>query len=192
MTPRNRGWGISLAPRDGPGRARAVALLVLFLAGCEPADESALRDWMAEQRRQFEAGGVVAAAHAPVPTPVVAMAESVAGLAGRGAGGDPFDTRRLSGLPPMQRPTPARADQPLEARPLSSLRMVGSLRRGDEVVALVQADLQVYQVPVGTVLGTNRARVLRISEDGITLREAQRGPQGEPLVRTLTLPMQGR
>lgn len=92
----------------------------------------------------------------------------------------------------MQRPTPARADQPLEARPLSSLRMVGSLRRGDEVVALVQADLQVYQVPVGTVLGTNRARVLRISEDGITLREAQRGPQGEPLVRTLTLPMQGR
>jgi type IV pilus assembly protein PilP len=112
-------------------------------------------------------------------------------FAGAGAVSDPFDPRRLSG---SLQPRTARAtgsDQPLTARPLSALRMVGSLRRGDEVVALVQADQQVYQVPVGAVLGLSRARVLHISDEGITLHEALRGPQGEPRVRTLTLPLLG-
>ncbi|WP_165493151.1 pilus assembly protein PilP [Hylemonella gracilis] len=179
---------MSLAPHGGLGGARLGALLILLLAGCEPADESALRAWMAEQRRQYDAGTAVTAA----PTPAVAGVESIAGTAGRVEAEDPFDPRRLSGSQPLQQQAAARTDQPLEARPLSSLRMVGSLRQGDQVVALVQADLQVYQVPVGAVLGSNRARVLRISEDGITLREALRGPQGEPLARVLTLPMQGR
>jgi type IV pilus assembly protein PilP len=145
---------------------------------------------MAEQRRQFDAAAAVSPAPmaAPVQTPAVEPAAPRM-PAGRIGGGDPFDPRRLAG-PPQERMA-ASPDQPLAARPLSSLRMVGSLRRGDEVVALVQADQQVYQVPVGAVLGMDRARVLRISEDGITLRVALRGPQGEPLARTLTLPLHG-
>lgn len=70
--------------------------------------------------------------------------------------------------------------------------MVGSLRRGDEVVALVQADVQIYQVPVGALLGKNQAQVLRITEEGITLQEPPRGLPGQSRARTVTLPLQGR
>lgn len=175
-----RGLSLSRAQRGGLNRVLALVWLALALAGCEQAEESALRDWMAEQRRPFDAGAALAPEPVPAPAPTPA---------GRIAGGDPFDARRLSG-PPQQRMA-ASPDQPLAARPLSSLRMVGSLRRGDEVVALLQADQQVYQVPVGAVLGTDRARVLRISEDGITLRVALPGAQGEPLARTFTLPLHG-
>ncbi|MDF3822807.1 pilus assembly protein PilP [Leptospira sp. 96542] len=145
---------------------------------------------------QAQATVATAPAPAPAPASVPALAEPampapvVPAPAGWLAGGDPFDPRRLSGAPSAQPPMPARVDQPLEARPLSSLRMVGSLRRGEDVVALVQADLRIYQVPVGAVLGQHRARVLRISEDGITLRESVPVPGGPPLGRTLTMPLE--
>jgi type IV pilus assembly protein PilP len=185
-----RGLSLSRAPRGGLNRARALVWLALALAGCEQAEESALRDWMAEQRRQFDAAAAVPPAPVAAPVQTFAVATAAARVpAGPIVGGDPFDPRRLAG--PSQERMAASPDQPLAARPLSSLRMVGSLRRGDEVVALVQADQQVYQVPVGAVLGMDRARVLRISEDGITLRVALRGPQGEPLARTLILPLHG-
>ncbi|EGI77402.1 pilus assembly protein PilP [Hylemonella gracilis] len=159
----------------------------------QPADPAALREWMAEQRLQFNARNARSAAAAAgagtVPTALPAI-EPVA--AGRGVFADPFDARRLSGLPPAPGQRPERADPPLLAHPLSALRMVGSLRRGDEVVALVQADVQIYQVPVGAFLGKNQAQVLRITEEGITLQEPPRGLPGQSPARTVTLPLQGR
>lgn len=200
------GPGLSRAPREWRSGAWVTVWLALVLAGCDQAEESALREWMAEQRQQFDAGAALAPAPvppvgavgavtfpvaAPVQTPIqtpIVIPAATRPPAGPVGLSDPFDARRLAG-PPQER-LAASPDQPLTARPLSSLRMVGSLRRGDEVVALLQADQQVYQVPVGAVLGTGRARVLRISEDGITLRVALPGPQGEQLARTLTLPLQ--
>lgn len=201
---RMRGLDRSRAPRAWRCGAWVAVWLALALAGCDQTEESALRDWMAEQRQQFDADAAWAPGPAPVPTPAVAagtvpvaasaQTPALTPVATRSPAGpiglaDPFDARRLAG-PPQERLEPS-PDQPLTARPLSSLRMVGSLRRGEEVVALLQADQQVYQVPVGAVLGTDRARVLRISEDGITLRVALRGAQGEPLARTFTLPLHG-
>ncbi|WP_197026566.1 pilus assembly protein PilP [Hylemonella gracilis] len=161
--------------------------LALVCAACERAEEPDLRDWLAEQRQPVDAG--TASLAVPVPPSAVTTALTPLPLE-RPLGADPFDPRRLAG--PSPRRTETGPDQPLEARPLSALRMVGSLRRGEEVVALVQADLQIYQVPVGALLGTGRAQVLRISEDGITLRLASPGSQGEAGARTLTLPLQGR
>lgn len=155
----------------------------------QPADPAALREWIAEQRQEFGARDMRLTAAGAVPTTLPTI-EPVA--AGRGVFADPFDARRLSGLPPAPGQRPERADPPLLAHPLSALRMVGSLRRGDEVVALVQADVQIYQVPVGALLGKNQAQVLRITEEGITLQEPPRGLPGQSRARTVTLPLQGR
>ena len=164
------------------GRLVGGALAVLVLVGCGKADERELRDWLAEQHRQLGSG--MAAASAPPALPV--------GYA-RPAGRDPFDVQRLSGGQAVSPASvPARPGFPLEVHPLSSLRMVGSLRQGEEVVALIQADVQIYQVPVGASLGASRAKVLRISEAGVVMREIVRGPEGQAVARTVTLPLQGR
>ncbi|MFO6419958.1 pilus assembly protein PilP [Hylemonella sp. W303a] len=165
-------------------------------ASTELTDPAALRAWMTEQHREFDARSSVTTATAPSLPELPDASVIDPAAAGRSAVADPFDARRLSDRVPIPGQRPGRTDPPLQALPLSSLRMVGSLRRGEEVVALVQADVQIYQVPVGALLGKSQAQVLRITEEGITVQEPLRGVQGQtPVqspVRTITLPLQGR
>ena len=76
-------------------------------------------------------------------------------------------------------PELARRKQPLEAFPLDTMTMVGSLNRAGELVALVKVDKLLYQVKAGSYLGQNFGRVTRITETEVVLREIVQDSAGE-------------
>ncbi len=142
--------------------------LVMVLAGCNPPADD-LEAWMAGQRQRQQ----------PRPVPAVQAVASEPLRYEPGTREDPFDAGRLSmprnaprddGLAPDLR----RAREPLESYPLGSLRLVGSLRRGPEVVALVEADRLIHQVRVGNHLGQDFGRVVAIGDNGIDIDELVR------------------
>lgn len=83
-----------------------------------------------------------------------------------------------------------RRRQPLEAYPLDTMKMVGSLTREGQLVALVKVDSLLYQVRSGSYLGQNYGRVNRITETEITLREIVQDPSGEWTERPAALQLQ--
>ena len=80
--------------------------------------------------------------------------------------------------------------EPLEAYPLDSMSMVGSLTRDNNRFALLRVDNLLYQVKVGDYLGQNFGRVTQITETGITLREIVQDAAGEWIERSSTLQLQ--
>lgn len=65
-----------------------------------------------------------------------------------------------------------RVREPLEAYSLANLQMVGTLSRGDQMVALVRdPDGGVHRVVPGQYLGRNHGQVERVTVDEIALTE---------------------
>lgn len=70
------------------------------------------------------------------------------------------------------RPDPNRRKEVLEAFPLDSLDMVGTLTSGQTLWGLVMApDRVVHRVESGNYLGQNEGRILSVNEDRIELLE---------------------
>lgn len=178
--------------RGAPARAVLALLGMALLPGCqrEPAE---LRDWIAAQRQAAAAPTLPAL---PAPGPPAAVAWD------GGVGPDPFDARRLepdagtaaataaSAPGALPAPEQRRAREPLEAHPLESLRMVGTLQRGGRIHALVQAPGLLAAVQPGDRLGTNRGRVTRITEHTVELREWVQDNGGGWSERSATLALQ--
>jgi type IV pilus assembly protein PilP len=83
-----------------------------------------------------------------------------------------------------------RRKQPLEAYPLDTMTMVGSLNRQGQLVALVKVDNLLYQVRAGSYLGQNYGRVNKITETEVTLREIVQDSAGEWTERPAALQLQ--
>ena len=111
---------------------------------------------------------------------------------------DPFSTQKLSVAIKQEASQPNslltaemnRRREPLEAYPLDSMSMVGSLTRQSQRFALLRVDNLLYQVKDGAYLGQNFGRVMKISETDITLREVVQDAAGEWIERTSTLQLQ--
>ncbi len=143
--------------------------VALVLAGCgrgitsSPGDAPNLEAWVAEVR----------ARPAPPlePLPVMQQFEtfeySAQGMR------DPFSDAWAapqggSGL----RPDPNRRKEPLEAFPLDSLDMVGTIGRGPGIVGLVMGpDKVTYRIRPGSYLGQSDGRTTAVHEDRIELIE---------------------
>ena len=79
-------------------------------------------------------------------------------------------------------------DPSLEAYPLESLNMVGTLQQGKSTYALVRTpDKDVYQVTTGNYLGQNFGVILGINENEIRLKELVQDGSGDWAERTGTL-----
>lgn len=104
-----------------------------------------------------------------------------------GAATNPFDGQRLAVLlaPVPVAAAPANA---LRNTPLSSMRMVGSVRTAEQWAAVVLINGSLHAVHVGDALGNARGHVAEIRADGLTVREpAVPGtPQG---ARVVPLPL---
>ncbi len=171
-------------------RLRSVAMLGLIgglLAGCS-GDIDELRQWMEQQRK--DARPSVKPLEPPkkfLPEPYTAS-----GLV------DPFSAQKLSVAVKAEATQPNslltaemnRRREPLEAYPLDSMSMVGSLTRKDQRYALLRVDNLLYQVKVGDYLGQNFGKIMKISETDITLREIVQDAAGEWIERTGTLQLQ--
>ena len=89
-------------------------------------------------------------------------------------------------------PELARRKEPLEAFPLDSMALVGSIVKAGQPIALVKVDSLLYQVKVGNYLGPNYGRVTQINETVVTLREIVQDAVGEWIERDATLELQER
>ncbi len=172
--------------------ARTLASLLLgagLLSGCS-ADHDELRGWMEQQRR--EARPNVKPLQAPKkfdPQPYTA-AQAV----------EPFSNQKLSVALKQEAKQPNsllaaelnRRKEPLEAYPLDSMSMVGSITKQGQPFALLRVDNLLYQVKVGEYLGQNYGQIRKISETEIVLRELVQDSGGEMIERPATLQLQER
>jgi len=105
---------------------------------------------------------------------------------------DPFKPRKIEPNKGQSKLAPDlnRRKEPLEAFPLESLNMVGSLQQGKTMFALVRTpDRDVYQVRPGNYLGQNFGRITGITESAIKLKEIIQDSGGDWVERSTMLQM---
>jgi type IV pilus assembly protein PilP len=142
----------------------AVAVQVLLLCGCgsEDRDVKAELDGLGSKISSKIPALPGAAAYEPFQYQDAAMRDPfVPAWTGNGAGSG------SGGLQPDLR----RTKEQLEAYPLDSIKMVGTLARGGKTTALVRIGSTLYSVAVGNYMGTDYGRVTRITGEKVELRE---------------------
>jgi type IV pilus assembly protein PilP len=162
-----------------------LALLSLLMTACQQQGSDDLQHWMAEIRQRHHVK--------PVSLPQVPQIPEFRYQAGERA--DPFDLSKLSTIDPAAlantpQPDLRRSREPLETFPLDSLRLIGNLRRGKEVVALIQADKLIHTVRVGAHLGQDLGKVVAISDKTVDIDEWVAEGSGRWLRRQTQLVLQ--
>ncbi len=164
---------------------------LVLLGGCGSSEQEELQQWMTEQRNLTRAK----VDRLPEPTKFSPQAYAQDGLI------EPFssqklaqalkrDSNQVTANAALIAPELARRKEPLEASPLDTAVMVGSLIKSGQPVALVRVDNLLYQVRVGNYLGQNYGRITKVSETGLTLREIVQDAAGEWIERAATLQLQ--
>jgi type IV pilus assembly protein PilP len=84
-------------------------------------------------------------------------------------------------------PDTTRPKEPLEAYPLESLKMVGTLSQAGVNYALVRADNSLYRVKAGNYLGQNFGVITDITDSQINLKELVQDASGDWTERKIAL-----
>lgn len=164
---------------------------LIALAGCGPSGEDELRSWMAEQRATTK----------PNTTPLTEPKKFVPEPYAQDGAIEPFnqvrltqalrrDSTQVASNAALIAPEMARRKEPLEAFPLDSMAMVGSLNKEGAPTALLKVDNLIYQVRVGNYLGQNYGKITKISENSIQLREIAQDATGDWIERAASLDLQ--
>lgn len=159
----------------------------LGLSACT-GDQDELQQWMEQQKREVRPN--VPPLSPPKkfdPQPYVEL-----------SGVEPFSTQKLAVALKQEARQPNsllaaevnRRKEPLEAYPLDSLAMVGSVSKQGRQYALLKADSLLFQVKVGDYIGQNYGKITKISETEIALREIVQDAAGEWIERVSTLQLQ--
>ena len=167
--------------------------LSLALLGCGDSTHQELQKWMADARAKTKVQ----------VTPLSEPKKYVPQEYLRVESTDPFSNQKLllafkqdSGQSVVSSkliaPELARRKEALEAFPLDTMAMVGSLNRGGKHVALIRVDRLLYQVQTGNYLGQNYGRISKITETEVALREIVQDPTGDWIERIATLQLQER
>ncbi len=173
-------------------RVHAIALAAVAafgIAGCS-ADQEELQQWMEQQKREVKPS--VQPLTPPKkfnPQPYVAL-----------SGVDPFSQQKLTVALKQEARQPNsllageinRRKEPLEAYPLDSMTMVGSVVKQGKPYALLRVDNLLYQVKAGDYLGQNYGKITKITETDIALREIVQDAAGEWIERTSSLQLQDK
>ncbi|QNM96462.1 pilus assembly protein PilP [Chitinimonas koreensis] len=155
--------------------------LVFFLFGCAGREFDDLKSWMEESTRGMK-GKVEPLPEVKPYKPYIYEAFDLV---------DPFNRSKMEiakkgggGLAPnLNRPK-----ESLEAYDLEKLRMVGTLQRGKEISALIQApDGNLFRVKMGSYMGQNFGMITAITESEITLKEIVEDSSGDWVEKTSTL-----
>ena len=169
-------------------RLGTLTLVVgLSLAACG-GDQDELQQWMEQQKREVKPN--VEPLSAPKkfnPQPYVAM-NAV----------EPFSTQKLTVALKQEARQPNsllaaeinRRKEPLEAYPVDSMAMVGSVLRNGQPYALLKVDNLLYQVKQGDYLGQNYGKITKISETNVAYREIVQDAAGEWIERNSALQLQ--
>ncbi len=158
-----------------------------LLAGCG-AENDELRAWMEQQRREVK----------PNITPLQPPKKFDPQPYASAGAVDPFSSQKLTVALKQEARQPNsllsaemnRRKEPLEAYPLDSMSMVGSVNKLGQPFALLRVDSLLYQVKVGDYLGQNYGRVTKIAETEVDLREIVQDAAGEWIERPASLQLQ--
>jgi type IV pilus assembly protein PilP len=173
-----------------PGHTRllaATALASFALAACS-GDQQELSQWMEQQRREVKPNVQ------PLSPPKKFNPQAYVALGGV----EPFSNQKLTVALKQEARQPNsllsaelnRRKEPLEAYPLDSMSMVGSVTKAGRPYALLRVDNLLYQVKQGDYLGQNYGKITKISETDVALREIVQDAAGEWIERTSALQLQ--
>lgn len=175
-------------------RSPAIVLSVcagFVLTGCGPSGEDELRAWMAEQRASTK----------PSVQPLTEPKKFIPEPYLQDGVIEPFnqtkltqalkrDSSQVASNAALIAPEMMRRKEPLESFPLDSMAMVGSLDKAGAPTALIKVDSLIYQIKVGSYLGQNYGKVVRITENSIQLREIAQDATGDWIERSASLDLQ--
>lgn len=164
-----------------------VACAVAALAACG-AEQEELTQWMEQQRREVK----------PNVTPLMPPKKFTPQAYTALAGVEPFSAQKLTVALKQEARQPNslvaaeinRRKEPLEAYPLDSMRMVGSVMKSGRPYALLRVDNLLYQVKQGDYVGQNYGKITKISETDVSLREIVQDAAGEWIERASALQLQ--
>src|SRR5438477_8464395 len=165
----------------------AIPIAGIMLCGCG-GDQNELQQWMEQQKREVKPN--VQPLSPPkkfIPQPYSAV-----------GGVEPFSTQKLTVALKQEARQPNsllaaelnRRKEPLEAYPLDSMSMVGSMNKKGAPYALLKVDSLLYQVKAGDYIGQNYGKITKITETEIALREIVQDAAGEWIERMATLQLQ--
>lgn len=165
----------------------AAVLAAALLVGCS-AEHEELREWMERERREVK----------PKVPPLLAPKKFDPEPYTSALVVDPFSLQKLTVALKQEARGPNsllsaevnRRREPLEAYPLDSMSMVGSVSKQGQPFALLRVDNLLYQVKVGDYLGQNYGRITQIDETQIALREIVQDAAGEWIERPGVLQLQ--
>jgi len=170
-------------------RFKVALLASALLAGCGGEQEE-LSQWMEQQKREVKPNvQPISPPKKFVPQPYIAL-----------NGVEPFSAQKLTVALKQEAKQPNsllaaeinRRKEPLEAYPLDSMRMVGSVTKTGRPYALLKVDNLLYQVKPGDYLGQNYGKITKISETDVSLREIVQDAAGEWIERVSSLQLQER
>lgn len=149
---------------------RIVPLLLLsaLLVGCGGRDFSDLDAFMAEKRAR--PGGIIA----PIPTFKAYEAFAYSATTLRSPFERPIEVRDIAQLQAVSaiKPDENRAKEFLEQFTFDSLRMVGTLDRGDASWVLIKdPEGGVHRVTIGNFLGRHHGKIVETTETYVAVTE---------------------
>jgi type IV pilus assembly protein PilP len=170
-----------------PHMALVALTSLALLAGCA-SEQDELKAWMEQQRHEVQPSVP------PLKPPQKFNPRAYVGADGV----EPFSTQKLTVALKQEARQPNsaiaaelnRRKEPLEAYPLDSMSMVGSVNRKGAPYALLRVDSLLYQVKAGDYLGQNYGKIMKITETEIELREIVQDAAGEWTERPTTLQLQ--
>ena len=171
-------------------RGRSAVILVAcvaVLSACA-ADQDELQQWMEQQKREVKPNVE------PLSPPKKFNPQPYAALGAV----EPFSTQKLTVALKQEARQPNsllaaeinRRKEPLEAYPVDSMAMVGSVNRNGRPYALLKVDNLLYQVKQGDYLGQNYGKIIKISETDVAYREIVQDAAGERIERNSALQLQ--
>jgi len=168
-------------------RLLLIGVVATVLAGCSDSNDE-LRQWMADTRKEMKPVTATLAEPKTFEPFIYRDQDAI----------DPFDPSKVtnalkalsakstSGLAPDL----SRRREPLEAYPLDTLTMVGTLQKPNLRYALIRAEGVIYQVKVGNYIGQNFGIITRLDENEVDVKEVVQDAAGEWVERATTLQLQ--
>ncbi len=165
-----------------------MLLCALLLAGCGDSDVAEVNQWMDGVKKDTK----VNIKPLSEPKTFIPFAYGVREEA------DPFDPNKLlaelaraaATTDNLLRPDMNRRKEFLEAFPVDSMKMVGTLNKAGTTWGMIQIDRSVYQVKAGQRLGQNFGIVTGVAESAISLKETVQDAGGEWVERESKLELQ--